>query len=69
MAEFIIRTDSENQEVNIEADDDAKFVDWMMACEFLLHKTAQFSSAGYEKALELLCEGSMNTKDLEYHNG
>ena len=62
MAEFIITTDPESSSVNIAVDDDIEFVDWMMACEFLMQKTAQQSSAGYEKALELLCEGSMGYK-------
>ena len=48
--------------VDIKIDDDAEFIDWMMACEFLMKKTAQLSSAGYEKALELLCKGSMDYK-------
>ncbi len=61
MAEFIIRTEPENHFVDIQAGD-AEFVDWMMACEFLMKKTAQLSSAGYERALELLCEGSMDYK-------
>ncbi|KKL18683.1 hypothetical protein LCGC14_2473060, partial [marine sediment metagenome] len=43
-------------------DEDVEFIDWMMACEFLIQKTAQLSDAGYEQALELLCEGSMDYK-------
>ncbi len=62
MAEFIIKTDPEKHRVVIDSDDDAEFIDWMMACEFLMTKTAQSSSAGYEKALELLCKGSMDYK-------
>ena len=62
MAEFKIITDSDSSTVFIEADEDVAFVDWMMACEFLIHKTAQLSSAGYEKALELLCKGAMGYK-------
>jgi len=64
MAEFIIRTNPEASSVDIQASDDNEFIDWMMACEFILHKTAQLSSAGHEKALELLCEGSMRYKVL-----
>jgi len=37
---------------------------WMCACEYMLHKTAQKSNAGYEKALELLCKGAMTYKDV-----
>ena len=62
MAEFVVTTIPEEQTVYISVNDDAKFIDWMMCCEFLIHKTAQFSEAGYEKALELLCEGSMGYK-------
>ncbi len=61
MADFTIKTDPENHRVDI-TDNDAEFVDWMMACEFLMKKTAQLSDAGYERALELLCEGSMDYK-------
>ena len=38
---------------------------WMTACEYFLHKTAQLSPAGYEKALELLCKGAMTWRDKE----
>lgn len=71
MAEFIIRTEPENHRVDIQVGDDVEFIDWMMACEFLMTKTAQLSSAGYEKALELLCKGSMTYKTLvkEYPSG
>lgn len=62
MAEFVIRTEPENHLVDITTDDDAEFIDWMMACEFLMQKTAQLSSSGYERALELLCKGSMDYK-------
>lgn len=62
MAEFVIRTDPESHRVDISIDDEAEFIDWMMACEFLMKKTAQLSPAGYEKALELLCKGSMDYK-------
>lgn len=62
MAEFTIRTDPENHFVDISINEEAEFIDWMMACEFLMTKTAQLSSAGYEKALELLCKGSMDYK-------
>ncbi len=58
MAEFVITTNPEEKTVYISVDD-AEFIDWVMCCEFLLQKTAQSSSAGYEKALELLCEGSI----------
>ncbi|KKL22839.1 hypothetical protein LCGC14_2431440, partial [marine sediment metagenome] len=61
---FIITTDPESSSVNIAVDDDAEFVDWMMACEFLIQKTAQKSEAGYEKAMGLLCKGSMGYKGM-----
>ncbi len=64
MAEFVITTDPESQSVEIAADNDAEFVDWMMACEFFIQKTAQKSSAGYEGAMELLCEGSLGYKGM-----
>ncbi len=62
MADFTIKTDPENHLVSIDTKEEAEFVDWMMACEFLIHKTAQLSNAGYEQALELLCKGSMDYK-------
>ena len=62
MAEFIIQTKPKQKFVDIVADSNADFIDWMMACEFMLHKTAQLSPAGYEKALELLCNGAMTYK-------
>ena len=64
MAEFIITTNPESSWVDIAVDEDAEFVDWMMACEFFIHKTAQKSEAGYEKAMELLCKGSMGYKGM-----
>lgn len=36
----------------------------MAACEYLLFITAQNSNAGFEKALELLCEGATKYKHL-----
>jgi len=64
MAEFTIKTDTENHSVEIITDEDVEFVDWMMACEFLIQKTAQKSEAGYEKAMGLLCKGSMGYKGM-----
>ncbi len=37
----------------------ASFKHVMMAAEFLSHMVAQRSSAGYEKALELIVQGAM----------
>lgn len=65
MSEFIILTDPGNKRVDMRVDDDAEFIDWMMACEFLLNKTAQLSPAGYEKAIELLFKGSMTYKTVK----
>ena len=59
--EFIIKV--LDNRVTIESPEDAKFGHWMVACEYLLHKTAQMSAAGYEKATELLCSGSTTYKD------
>lgn len=44
---------------------DAPFEFWMTACEYLLHKTAQKSSAGYEKAVELLNKGAMTYRNVK----
>ena len=63
MAEFTIKTDTENHSVEIITDEDVEFVDWMMACEFLIQKTSQKSEVGYEQAMELLCVGSMGYKE------
>ncbi len=65
MAEFIIRTIPDEHFIDITIDKDAEFVDWMMAAEFLLKKTAQLSGAGYERALELICQGSMDYKIVQ----
>lgn len=46
----------------------APFDFYMMACEYLLHKTAQKSAAGYEKAMELLVKGAMTYKDEKLDN-
>ena len=62
MAKFTITTCPNNNSVDISVTDDKEFIDWMMACSFLLHKTAQLSEAGYEKAQELLCKGAMDYK-------
>lgn len=51
--------------VEIETEGEFPFRIWMLACEYMLHKTAQFSNAGYEKALDLLCKGSMAYDDVE----
>ena len=42
---------------------DAPFDFWMMACEYLLHKTCQKSNAGYERAMELINQGAMTYKE------
>lgn len=61
-----VHCDSEYKEarVEIETEGELPFGIWMLACEYMLHKTAQFSKAGYEKALDLLCKGSMAYDDL-----
>jgi len=71
MAEFRITTDYPAKQVFIENnEDETEFIDWMMAAEYLLFKTAQISKAGFEKAMELLCEGAMTYKDIkENQNG
>ncbi len=43
---------------------DAPFEFWMMACEYFMHKTAQKSGAGYERAMELLMKGAMTYKTI-----
>jgi len=52
--ELKIAVDIHKKEVIISEPNDIEFAELMMACEYLLHKTAQRSKAGYEKALELL---------------
>ena len=64
MAVLTIQTNTENAKVEIIASSDADFSDWMMACEFLLQKTAQLSNAGYERAIELLVKGSMTYRTV-----
>lgn len=44
---------------------DAPFIFWMMACEYLLHKTAQKSNAPYEDAMSALVKGAMTYKDIK----
>lgn len=46
--------------VRIESSPNCSFKFWMAACEFLLHKVAQSSNAGYERAIELLQHGAMS---------
>jgi len=65
MAIFIIKTTPQIGTVEITTSPDTKFVDWMIACEFFTNKTAQFSNAGYEKALELIAKGSMQYKGIK----
>lgn len=48
---------------------EADFRCWLAACEYLMHKTAQKSSAGYEKAMELLVKGAMTWRDRDVENG
>ncbi len=43
---------------------DAPFEFWMIACEYLLHKTCQKSSAGYERAMELVNKGAMTYRNI-----
>ena len=53
-------------EVAIGVDDpEPEFGYWMMACEYLMHVVAQKSSAGYEKAMELLMKGAMSYEHKE----
>jgi len=39
------------------------FKHWMMACEYLLHKTAQKSNLPYEEATKKLVQGAMTWKE------
>lgn len=48
---------------------DCPFMFWMCACEYLTHKTAQKSNAGYEKAMEVLVKGAMTYKDQPRKEG
>ena len=45
---------------------DAPFDFWMMACEYLLHKTAQKSNKPYEDAISLLVKGALTYKDKKF---
>jgi hypothetical protein len=62
---FEIRVYPHKKQVTIEAPEKVEFMVWMMACEFLLHKTAQKSFAGYERALDLLQKGAMTYKTIK----
>ena len=68
VAQLVINIEHNNKEntskVSIEHDEGCPFKFWMSACEYLLHQTARRSSAGFERALELLCQGAMNYKDV-----
>ena len=44
--------------------EDAPFGFWMMACEYLLHKTAQKSGAPYEEATKMLVKGAMTHQEV-----
>ncbi len=50
--------------VSIQGDSEAPFKFWMIATEYMMHKTCQKSNAGYEKALELLCKGATTYQDV-----
>ena len=45
--------------VEVELPDKADFGDVMCACEYLMCVVAAKSHAGFERALELLCQGAM----------
>ena len=68
--QFVITVDipenKQNARVTISADSitENNFRFWICACEYFLHKTAQKSNAGYERAMELLCQGAMTYRDL-----
>jgi len=66
-AQFIIYVEHDNKagisKVTIEHEEDCPFKFWMAACEYLLHQVARRSSAGFERALELLCQGAMNYRN------
>ena len=52
------KTGTSEAHVKIEPLAEYPFHLWMLACEFMLHRTAQMSAAGYERAMELLFEGA-----------
>ena len=65
IAEIMLTTqcgypDEDMAQVDIQLPEGLPFGYLMVACEYLLYFTAGRSSAGFEKALELLCEGAMN---------
>lgn len=68
-ARFVIDVERDTKKntskVTIEHDEECPFEFWMCACEYLLHQTARRSAAGFERALELLCQGAMNYKDCK----
>jgi len=45
------------------------FIFWMLAAEYLAKVTAQQSTAGYEKALELIIEGALQYKTIKPNGG
>lgn len=65
---FEIKVCPHKKQVTITEPEETEFFEWMMACEFLMHVTAQKSMAGYEKALDLLREGAMTYRVLQKEN-
>ena len=65
--EFLIIIDIYNNpdsaDVRVESQD-ADFVHLMSAAEYMLYLAASESGCGFEKALELLCQGAMNYRTL-----
>lgn len=71
MAKFIVETDYEgrNVQITMSEDDLPEFHDWMMAAEYLMCVTAGKSDAGFEKALELMCEGACTWRNKPWPKG
>jgi len=57
------QNDFEQATVRIESDGDYRYIYWMCACEYFLHKTAKASGLPYDEALESLCKGARTYTD------
>lgn len=66
-AQFVINVEHDHKEgtskVSIEHEEGCPFNLWIAACEYLLFRVARGSNAGFERALELLCQGAMSYKE------
>ena len=55
--------------VEIDWPDDLPFYQFVIATEYMMHIVAKKSTAGFERALELLVSGAIDFRDLTDNTG